>query len=191
MLASNALTTIERVRRSLGFGTDDSKDAFVIEAINLASQVIERFCNRKFEKKEYTDFTNMESDEYLFSQYPVHQIIDINNKPVSFPTMDVLSGIFYGHVPKHATIRYVAGYDLPNATDYAYSTYPLPSDLERACLKLTLYLYEDEETVSAADMTELKSVDMGDMKVQLQSGNLESIPDDVMQLLRSHRKMNL
>lgn len=192
MLASNALTTIERVRRSLGFGTDDSKDEFITEAINLASQVIERFCNRKFGRKEHTDFNAEETDEYMFSQFPVHQILDINNKPVTRPTMDVLSGIFYGHVPKHATIRYIAGYDLPTATDFAYSTYPLPPDVQQACLKLVLHLYEDEETVSIADMSDLKSVDMGDMKVQLQSGGpVEAIPDDVLQLIRPYRKMNL
>ena len=190
MLASNALTTIIKVRRSLGF-EDDSKDEFIIETVNTASQIIERYCNRKFKRQEYTDIALMESDEYLFSQYPVHQVIAIGDRPLESLKADLESGILFHRVSAHQTIRYIAGYDLPNSEAYMNSSHPLPPDVEKACLKLVQQLYEDDEMVAAADMGLLKTVDMGDMKVQLQSGNMAAIPMDVAQLLVSHRKMNL
>lgn len=188
MLADNALTTVEKARKTLELASED-KDIYVIDAINMASAIIERYCNRQFKRDEYIDLIIESTDEVILSQFPVHRIISVNGKSVKPCLLDEEAGVLYQHISSRSKIVFEAGYTLPkDATIDSPRTLPL--DIEGACLKLVRHLYEDDEQVAAIDMAGLKSVDMGDMKVQLAGASTESIPADVQQLLISYRKMN-
>lgn len=193
MLNTNALTTYERVRDSMGL--EDDKQDFIEEAINSASSMIETFCNRRFEKGVYTDIVLEAEDEHLFSQYPVHRVVSINQEPVDEqPLVDIEAGIMFDALSARSRISYEAGYILPRY-DSQLEPADLPADIELACKLLVQFIYGDDETESEMSMdSSIKSFESGDLKVALASnGNKAThvIPERVQAMLLKHRKVNL
>ncbi|MGM7634166.1 hypothetical protein [Bacillus sp. Hm123] len=192
MLAPNALTTVEKARKELEL-EDESKDSYVIDAINMASAVIERFCNRKFKRDEYKDLVIESSHEVALSQFPVHRIISVNGNSVDSCLLDGESGILYRRISNRSQIVFEAGYTLPkDETEETSRT--LPFDIEMACLGLIKYIYADDEEVSEMEIANsIKSFKLGDLQATISGSDsaIGALPNNVQSLLAPYRKVNL
>jgi hypothetical protein len=191
MLQANALTTVEAIKQRLEL--DDEKRPFIEDAINTASSVIERFCNRKFAKSLHTDLITEDEDEHICSQFPVLRVLSINAQPLENPFFSE-SGVVYEKFKARSRLQFEAGYVLPaGASELEPRT--LPHEIEFACIDLVAYVYADDEDVSereaAASSTALKSFELGDMKATLAVGGQDAhlIPDDIQAILIPYRKL--
>lgn len=191
MLGEYALTTYERMKTRLKL-EDDALEENVVEAINVASAVIESFCRRKFGKRTYTDLILEDGDEHIFEHYPLLEVIDIDQKPFAVEPLYTESGVMYEKVRSRSRIRYEAGFVLPSdASEDNPQT--LPHDVEHACQSLVAYLYDDGEGSERDLSSELKSFDLGDFKAVLGSGGSANhlIPADVQSVLLPYRKVRI
>lgn len=76
-LNANALTSLANVKVQLGISVT-TEDAFLERLINVASQQIERHCNRKFKSTAYTEsFDGPMGNQIVLPQYPVTAIAGV------------------------------------------------------------------------------------------------------------------
>lgn len=193
MLASNALTTIDDVKKELNIANDDdTKNEYIEKAINTASALIETVCNRKFKLDTYSDFVHETSDMIVLSQFPVHSIIENGIETQNMLYSD--GGILYKPVKFGETLTYKAGYLLPNEATIDHPC-TLPIELQNACTRLVSVIYSDDEIVSDLELDGIKSFTLGDLDAEFNNGDatniLDYLPSDILSVLFSYRKVSL
>jgi len=155
-----ALTTYATVKSELDL-SDDTKQTYLERQINVISQKIADYCNRKFKKQTYTleKYQGTDTLELNLKNYPVTDpitalVIDDATVDLDYVTVDSDEGILYyesiftknGWVTsitetltlpeRNISVTYEAGYDLPDQV-----TPTLPYDLEEACINEVVEAY--------------------------------------------------
>lgn len=138
------LTTISAVKTELSIDSlDVSRDTDIGLAIQVASQLIENYCNNKFEKQQVTETTETETNMEILKHYPVRSdelvtvLYESNGGivPTAEYSIDKVSGIINKPLEK-LELTYYVGYILPNAV--APLVPDLPILVQYACTKLSV-----------------------------------------------------
>ena len=156
-LPANALTSLQTVKDELGIGAgDNSVDAKLERLVGVASNAIEKFCNRKFARQTETNarVAGYGTPRLTLDRTPIVSItsISLDNEtvdPSEYYVEDADIGWVHrqdsswewtqpaggerGYVPEERRylVTYVGGYYLP--WDEAH-TRDLPYEIEEACL---------------------------------------------------------
>ena len=165
-LAPNALTTLDTVKEVLGVH-GSSQDAALTRYINTASEAIERYCDRRFQRATVVEKVGfMGGQRLLLERTPLVSITSIvvdgvtldasaysiqsaaqgtvyreSGWPWSADIVDAMSPYrLPGTERQLATVTYVGGYVLPNDA----GTRSLPYDLEQACVDTVVALYRQQ-----------------------------------------------
>lgn len=154
-LSPHALTTLETIKSELGI-TDNNLDSYLERQINVASEKIERFCNRHFEKRDVTvELEPVWGLELVLPDYPINSItsVMINDQEVTDYKIDLDTGILWrenGWEPEYLridlgqdpektgqkiiTVTYNTGYVLPK-DETVENPRDLPYELEGYCIE--------------------------------------------------------
>lgn len=145
-LVSYALTNLADVKESLGL-TDNSKNNLIIRKINAATDMIEKYCSRRFISTLYTDETyDIDGGRTInLNNYPVISFSSISwrDSVQNINSWTTMNSQFY-FVDNNAGIVEVLiplgqGWDRWKVTYTAgYAT--IPNDLAEACATLAGYL---------------------------------------------------
>lgn len=213
-MSSHALTTVETVKTYLGIpAADTSKDEFFKILINAASERIEKYCGRHFEKANYTEKYRGNNRQLLrLNQYPIISValVKINGSTLDPSDYEILpaegmlyreslwswSGYVQGLVGEpvgsvlNIEVQYTAGYILPK--DENLQTSPpvvrtLPYDLELACIAFVAYIYGGRDGAGKA------SEQQGAWQVEYAKLTLDAntlpLPPEVMALCEGYRRL--
>lgn len=178
-LLDYALTTRARVKTFLGITSTDD-DTLLDSLINVVTNFIENYCDRRFKLTTYTDevYDGNGSQQMLLKQYPVVAFtqlgerdsvdnqsswtaIDSEDYFVNLVTgiIDYINGLFR-RLPRHYRATYQAGYDV-DVSDIAKTLEAAGAgDLEFACWSLVSDMYDEYK--GEADIT---SESLGDYSV--------------------------
>lgn len=148
-LTDNALTTLQTFKSEINI-TDTSKDALLEMYINAGSDIIENYCNRKFQKQQHTEIIDGTGSKTIcLKNYPITSVSSIQVDGEEVNTSDYQVAIDTGEVyhstgwtqgEKNIKVTYLGGYTLPkDATEQEPSN--LPPSLEMACILLSEILY--------------------------------------------------
>jgi len=165
-LSSHALTTLAEAKTYLKLNVTDY-DSTIERLINAASEAIEKYCNRHFEKAIYTEWYKGHGRQLLLlNQFPIVSVTSVTIDGSAYTegedndfTIDSEAGMlfravgwpgnrYYGGLTQDPMARrrnikvvYEAGYVLPK--DVSPETpRTLPYDLEQACLLLVHFYYK-------------------------------------------------
>jgi len=157
------LTTLTRVKLDLSISsTDTSNDTLLSSLISEASAVVENWCNRAFERQDYTESVGADGDCFLYvSNTPVNALTEVSYSGSTVSSTDYSlyesgSGSIFkddGWIDtrvyrqeivrwpvaenKQYQVIYNAGYYMPGS-----SLRDLPYDIERATLEMVKQLYQ-------------------------------------------------
>jgi len=205
-LQSNALTTVAVVKTFLGIAVD-TEDDFIERMINVYSQKIENYCNRKFASATYTSekYRGQGTDTLQLENYPVTDLASIYVDDVLLETDDyeLMGGegtSNTGEVNKEslwdrAGVRqqvsdeeifptynikatYTAGYVLPQDG----GTRTLPYDLEQCCIDMVRYarLTRYEVRGVRREKNLEASIDYGNNQLSKDSGLLVEVENTLI-----------
>lgn len=143
MLIEGSLTTPETLAKELGLVYDDltqvEKDNIDV-CINVATEKIEFFCNRKFKLQEHTYVDEINGTKLVL---PVFPIVEINNTSPELDFDTDIQRYNSGVINLNAAgkglteITYTAGWKLPSEEDR-----DLPYTIELAAIKLAASGYK-------------------------------------------------
>jgi hypothetical protein len=184
MLADNALTTLETVKKYLSINNDELDDK-ISRAINVASDRIERMCRRSFALQEHIYRVRESASMVFLPNLPVVEIISINNNPATGIEFDEETGMIHKWFCSGAVIRYRAGYVLPkDETDTNKRT--LPYDIEEACIRLTSHMVN-----GLLQGTEGGKIKLGDFSIELESQQEASVLEEMKSLLEPYEMIHI
>lgn len=218
MLAINALTTLEKAKQFLGIpATDNSQDDFLTFSINSASATIEKYCNRIFALKTFTEFKQGRgSSKLILDNFPIVKVtsVMIDDQDVDVTTIRPLSdtGMIYrpnGGFPAfvkggrflhpkpdeheyNVLVEYQAGYVLPK-DETTENPRTLPFDIEMACLRMLRIMKKDKE-VSEGQNLILKREQIGDWVGEYEPENkgtttkLDYMDPDILSILDHYKR---
>lgn len=178
-LADNALTTVDDINLSI--------ETTKIESyINVASDIIEDYCNRKFKKQVHEEKYETGDFKYLtLNNYPIESIelVEIDNDLIEdYILLDNKGMIFRsnkwaGPEGPYIDVKYTAGYILPsNQTEEAN----MPKAIEQACILLVQNLHSESNK-----KLNLKSVSLPEIK-ESYFKNEGNLPKYIQALLSKH-----
>jgi len=164
------LTTYATVKAELGL-TDDTQQTYIERLINVASQKIENYCNRKFNLTTYTleRYTGDDTNKLALRNYPVaaltRVIIDDTEIVTSTLILDAIAGLidykdslFYSDTLKSGIAEYPELYQKNIQVTYTAGFATIPYDLEEVCIKEVVSRYENKGTAK-----NLKSWSLGNV----------------------------
>lgn len=115
------LTTAENIMEIDKSLTEDEKP-LLEHFIKVATEKIEEYCNRKFEKQDFQDFVEGPTYYHNFKNFPV-----ISTTFIDFERLDKKKGIIYFKKPvKNLEIDYTAGFEeaeIPHVLELAILMY--------------------------------------------------------------------
>lgn len=206
-LSSHALTTVATVKEYLQRDVNDTSDENLItRLINVASERIEKHCDRHFEQATYTEKYRGNNRQLLrLNQYPVTAVasVTVSESAVDSGDYEILTeeGMLYNEnlwtwsgyqaglvgedvgSKRNIEVQYTAGYVLPkDETDGPPAVVrTLPYDLEQACIMLVAYYIK-------TDIDHYSTV-------FAESGNAISrptkMPPHVVELLKPYRRLSV
>ena len=206
MLNSQALTTVARYKAYAGISgvTSDSR---IEVLINVITDYIERFCDRRFLQTVYTSevYDGQGSQQLLLKNFPVsttaafqmnHRDTYLNEAhwssvDTNLYHIDYLAGLvefiggWFRKTPRHYQITYTAGYAFDNATPGVTLETLGIGDLEFACWQLVSNLFK-----SAGQQTGIQSESIGNYSVTYGSGNA-LMDDAVKSILMKYKRPHL
>lgn len=151
-LHSYALTTLANVKEALGI-TGNTEDALLTNLINRATDIIERYCNRRFAETTYTNEEVNGMGSYILNlkHYPITSLTAVERRTGDFasPNWDALENDMYKMLDDEGQIYYAGGFT-EGVRNYrvsyvaGYST--IPTDLEQACIMLISYIKNQTKT---------------------------------------------
>jgi hypothetical protein len=176
-----ALTTVARFKSFVGI-TSNAYDTKIGIIIDVATDLIEKYCDRRFIETTYTDqyYDGNGSTQLLLRQYPIStratfQLDERNSdmNDASFSSVDTslyhldytngmieLVGYKFREVPKKYKVTYTAGYAFDNTTPGATLESLGIGDLEYACWVICNNIYKH-----AASPTGISSESIGNYSV--------------------------
>lgn len=155
-ILSYALTSLQDVKETLGInaGTTTS-DNLLTRKINQATEMIERYCGRRFKATTYTDeeYDATYGSQLILRQRPINTLTSISqrNSTQNISSWDAIDPSFYFYDANAGLIEGVfsfgvgfggGGWNRYKVTYNAgYTT--IPSDLAEACVTLAAYLFKN------------------------------------------------
>lgn len=158
-LRANALTDLATARDHLSIpGSDTSRDDRITRFVNTASAMIERYTRRKLLTQSYTEIQDgNRQDRLLVKQWPItggpaagatKPSIYVSTDP-TFPAASALDPATYVVDNEGIMVVLIDGSQFPRGNQNVKLMFDaglgaigtLPSDLEHACLELTLWYY--------------------------------------------------
>lgn len=145
-IANNALTTLADVKESLGIPSGNtSKDNLIIRKINQASLVISNYCERIFQRADYTELlSGSQTDEFTLAQRPVNDFtsLEYRNSNENLNDFITINSNYYFYDSSAGVLKLNFGaagrWDRWRATYNAgYDT--IPADLAEACASLAAF----------------------------------------------------
>lgn len=203
-LNNQALTTVARFKSFAGI-TVATTDARIEVLINIVTDFIEHYCDRRFRKTTYTNQMQdgSGSQTLLLKQYPVDSTAafqldtrsgDLNDN--DFDTVEtntyhidydngLLEGFFhFAYVPRKYQVTYTAGYAFDNTTPGATLESIGIGDLEYACWVLVNTLFKN-----ATSPNNVKSESIGNYSVTF--GDSELFQPEVKMILDKYKRPHL
>jgi len=194
-LKANALISVVELDEILQITIGDADLSNTL--INIASDFIDNFTNRKIISATYTDEAYDGNDDYniYLKQYPVSAVTtlkswDTYNNVAQYTFTEYTEYINYldegyiylrgktVHGHKNYRITYTAGYLLVD----------VPYDLKYACAQLAGLVYYNK------GKSGIKSEKMGEYSVTFDKGNISIIgipvPDDIAGIIKQYRNIN-
>jgi hypothetical protein len=147
-LNDNAMTTLATAKAYLKIPTlEVGQDAMLELFINAASDDIERYCQREFKSKSYTDYHHGRNQNILLPvQYPITAISELRvDNESDFTSADSLIPVDdYRIGDQNNTVVMVNGRVFPKGFHnirliYTAGFASIPSSLENACLWIVNY----------------------------------------------------
>jgi len=188
-IVSNQLTTLEKVKASLGIlPADTSKDVLINDFINQATSFIQNYCGRVFAMTTYTnELYDIPNGSKLFTHnYPVASVASVQYRTgtigaptyVSFTTNDYLVYLAEGYISfisqfgfglgsfvtgeQALRMTYDAGYLIDWANEGDPTLHTLPADLTMVATQLVAGMFNTRATQGLkSESTEGQSVDYG------------------------------
>lgn len=205
-LNSQALTTVARYKAYAGI-SGVTYDSRIEVLINVITDYIERFCDRRFLETIYTNevYDGHGSQQLLLKNYPINErsAFQMNARDTylneahwsSVDTnlyhIDYLSGLIefvggrFHNTPRHYQITYTAGYAFDNTTPGVTLESLGIGDLEFACWQLVSNLFKN-----AGQQTGIQSESIGNYSVTYGSGN--ALMDDAVKgILMKYKRPHL
>ncbi len=205
-LSAHALTTLAAVKDFLKIDNTDSQyDGLLERMINAASEAIEGYCQRHFERASYNEWYRGNGRQMLvLSQSPIIQVIlvELNNGAITdyevmadygmlyrlalWPAYGYPAGLVGDRVGSSQNIRvvYEAGYILPKDEDLQASppvVRTLPYDLEDACIDLVALKFNQRQEEAAGKVTRAQA--------DYQTTYQQDIPPRLRQVLDRYRRL--
>ncbi|OAT81101.1 head-tail connector protein [Desulfotomaculum copahuensis] len=205
-LSVHALTTLAAVKDFLKIEIDDNQyDTLLERMINAASEAIEGYCNRHFERGVYDELYRGNGRQLLgLNQYPVQAVtlVEANGARITdyqvykeegmlyrlalWPAGAYFTGLVGDPVGSTRNIRvlYEAGYVLPKDEDLQASPpiiRTLPYDLEDACIELVALKFNQRQEEAAGKVTRAQA--------DYQTTYQQDIPPRLRQVLDRHRRL--
>lgn len=200
-LKAYALTTIARFKTFAGITTADH-DTLLTDLVNIVTELIERYCKRRFKQTAYTnELLDSDGAETLFlGQYPVSSsasfTLEERNSESNEDDWDTIdsedyfvdydSGIIHRagrehwRVGKQAyRVSYTAGYNFDNAATYLADT--TAGDLEYIVWKIVKTIFDRRQS-----QTGITSESLGDYSVSFNAAVMES--DEIKEVLDKYAK---
>ena len=193
-LNSQALTTVARYKAHAGI-TGAGSDTKIEVCINVATDLIERFCDRRFLQTTYANevYDGQGSDRLMLKQYPVSErnAFQLDERDTVYNQanwssvdttvyfIDYTAGILeligrrFMQAPRHYQVSYTAGYAFDNTTPGATLESLGIGDLEWACWQLVTDLFKN-----AASPTGINSESIGNYSVSY--GGTTSLNDPLV-----------
>jgi len=167
-----ALTTVARYKAFAGI-TGATYDTRIEVIIDVVTDFIEKFCDRRFLETTYTDeeYDGLGSTQLLLRQYPVNtrnaftlsqrdtpmneaqwSTVDTNMYHIDYNAgLIELVGYKFSEYPKHYKVTYTAGYAFDNTTPGATLESLGIGDLEYACWQLISNIFKNAGSQSGID----------------------------------------
>lgn len=210
-LSLHALTTLEAVKEELNISAGDaSQDTYLARLINAASEAIERYCDRHFEKASLIEkVAGQGSQRILLSRTPILSVTSVTlSGSVLAPSeyeVEAEAGMIYrstgwpwsamhrpgivqdpypGSETKNIEVTYTGGYVLPKDEDLTANppvVRTLPYDLEEACIATVKTWFR----AKGADLnrTSRRLMDVGD------TWDRRALPEPVKETLGPWRRI--
>ncbi len=200
-----ALTTVARFKTFAGI-TVATDDTLIERLINIVSDYIEKFCDRRFLQTAYTDeyYDGNGSNQMLLKQYLVSSAAsfvleerDTDTNEANWSSVDTklyhidyTAGIIeliahtFREAPRKYRVDYTAGYAFDNSTPGATLESLGIGDLEYACWKIVNNLYKD-----AGDTDGIKSESIGNYSVSY--GDYMMLSPEVKLILLKYKRPHL
>lgn len=169
-----ALCTLSDVKETLGISSSDtSQDNLIIRKINQATEMIERYCDRRFALTTYTneEYDSTRTNQIVLRNRPVTVFTSLSTRDSSqneddwqdvettLYFVDNNSGVLdlnytFGGSWNRAKATYSAGYSV------------IPSDLSEACVTLAAFLTQNPTTIA-----QVKTKEEGSRRIEYYSAN--------------------
>lgn len=196
-LNSNALVDLNSAKLFVKIPTSvTSQDSLMEGFINEASDLIEKYCNRKFRQKTITEvYDGGRTSEILLHQWPVTNVVNLwEDSEKLFPTetlidpsdyrivtdqdqegisIEKLSGVF-ARGKGTVKVEYTFGYN-----DFS----DVPSGLALACKRLIGYYFKQQQNEDFTETNKSK----GDENVTL----IDGIPLAVTNILDNYKRLEM
>lgn len=156
-LAANALCTIAQCKLYLDIASGDtSQDARLEQLINVSSSMVENYLDRKLIWQQYVELHDGRvNDRLLLKEWPAQKPSEIRsdtlwsfdnttimppeNYEIDQETTVVLKGYYFPRGNRNIKVTYYAGYASPV---FGGSGFPLPGELNQACIMLVAWQYQ-------------------------------------------------
>lgn len=168
-IVAYGLTTVARFKTFINKTTNED-DTLIETFINIVSDLVEHYCDRRFKQTTYTDeyYNGTGTDKLLLKQYPVDETTGVtidersgdfneaswNSVDSSLFHVDWTAGIVelvgarFAEVPKKYRIDYKAGYNFDNVTPGTTLQACGIGDLEFVVWQLVNDMYQNRTSVT-------------------------------------------
>lgn len=151
MIHTYALTSLANLKEYLGIVAND-EDSLLTNIINRSTDIIEKYCGRRFKETTYTEeeYNGSGTTKINATNFP---ITAVTSKQRNYGTAgdanwDDLQDEFFKYLEDEGQFYYQVGFN-KGTKNYrftytaGYST--IPSDVEEACLALCSHVYTDRK----------------------------------------------
>jgi hypothetical protein len=200
-----ALTTVARYKAFAGItaATYDTKIAIIID---VATDFIEKFCDRRFLETTYTNevYDGHGSRQLLLKNYPINTRnafqLDERDTPMNVSQwssvdtdlyhIDYLAGLLelidmkFSEYPRHYQVTYTAGYEFDNTTPGATLESLGIGDLEFACWQIVSNIFKN-----TGSQTGIDSESIGNYSVSY--GQYYLLDPEVKMILNKYKRPHL
>jgi hypothetical protein len=189
-LNANALTTVATMKSHLAI-TSSLEDTRLELFINAASEVLEKYCDRKFKSATYTEIHSGSGNNILMPlQYPLISITELRIR-TDFSTLwtdatTLIASTEYAIIDDSQSVQYngaiARGFGNVRLI-YVAGFATIPSDLELACIWAAEWFFKHRERGDMGRTTKSKS----DESV----GILASMPPMVLEIASAYKRTEL
>lgn len=204
-IVSYGLSTVARFKTFIGKTTNED-DSLIELLINIVSDYVEKYCDRRFKQTTYTDqyYDGTGINKMFLRQYPVDETtgvtIDERSSDFNDTSWDQLDsslfhvdwnagvvelvGARFAEVPKKYRIDYKAGYNFDNVTPGTTLQAVGIGDLELAVWMMVNNIYQNRKST-----TGIKSESIGNYSVSY--GDDTMLSPEIRMILNKYKRYHI